>query len=283
MNQQNVPDTIYYPLKVILLVCFILPLIIWAGRLAGLTDQQELALVKAQEQKIGSFLKQEVGVAPVQSEKRALTPGIDVSHYQGKVRWDLMKQSGISFAYIKATGGDTYIDPMFEHNWRGAREAGIPRGAYHFFYPEDDATNQANHFYKTVGQLNEWDLPPVVDIEVSDHVDKSHIQEDLVVYLKIIKQKTGKQPVIYSDLGFIRDYLSDERFAEYPLWVADYSDKLQALPPEWHKDGWKIWQYTQTASVNGIDGHVDMSHFNGNQQALSVFIKHSNSKQGRDE
>ena len=36
--------------------------------------------------------------------------GIDVSHYQGNIDWDMIKDQGIQFAYIKATEGSTYTD-----------------------------------------------------------------------------------------------------------------------------------------------------------------------------
>ncbi len=68
--------------------------------------------------------------------------GIDVSQWQGKVRWDVVKQNGISFGYAKATGGITYTDPEFVNNWHGMREAGLPRGAYHFFYAHDAPQKQ---------------------------------------------------------------------------------------------------------------------------------------------
>ena len=42
--------------------------------------------------------------------------GIDVSHFQGNVDWKKMEEQGISFSYIKATEGSSYVDPMFESN-----------------------------------------------------------------------------------------------------------------------------------------------------------------------
>jgi len=47
--------------------------------------------------------------------------------------WKLVKNGGIGFSFAKATGGRTYMDPQFENNWNGMREAGLIRGAYHFF------------------------------------------------------------------------------------------------------------------------------------------------------
>jgi hypothetical protein len=59
--------------------------------------------------------------------------GIDVSHHQRDIKWDAVKDSGIGFAYIKATEGADFKDKKFQENWAHANAAGIARGAYHFF------------------------------------------------------------------------------------------------------------------------------------------------------
>ena len=64
-----------------------------------------------------------------------LLSGIDVSHHQGDVDWNAVGQAGIAFAFAKSTEGDTFQDPQFGTNCAGMKEAGIIRGAYHFFRP----------------------------------------------------------------------------------------------------------------------------------------------------
>lgn len=64
--------------------------------------------------------------------------GIDVSKYQHTIAWDEVKTMKVKniqhgFAFIKATEGSGYTDPQFKRNWRKAKEAGLIRGAYHFF------------------------------------------------------------------------------------------------------------------------------------------------------
>ena len=60
--------------------------------------------------------------------------GIDVSKYQGDIDWNSVYGSGVKFAWIKATEGGDRVDDKFEQNWTRAKEAGLPRGAYHFAY-----------------------------------------------------------------------------------------------------------------------------------------------------
>jgi lysozyme len=64
--------------------------------------------------------------------------GIDVSWYQGYISWPAVKNMTvrdvqIGFAFIKATEGLNKVDKHFKRNWMKAGEAGIARGAYHFF------------------------------------------------------------------------------------------------------------------------------------------------------
>ena len=69
------------------------------------------------------------------------------------------------FAFIKATEGGDRFDDRFREHWRGARAAGIPRGAYHFFRANVDAKKQANKFIDYVRSMSDTaELPPVLDL-----------------------------------------------------------------------------------------------------------------------
>lgn len=55
--------------------------------------------------------------------------GIDVSYHQEWIDWPKVSASGVRFAILKASEGETYTDPMFEENFRGAAETGIITGS----------------------------------------------------------------------------------------------------------------------------------------------------------
>src|SRR5262249_32662331 len=76
--------------------------------------------------------------------------GIDISHWQGTINWTGAKNSGLTFAFCKATEGTTYKDPSFAANWPAMKAVGLIRGAYHFGRPGSDAAAQAKFFVKTV-------------------------------------------------------------------------------------------------------------------------------------
>ena len=93
-----------------------------------------------------------------------LIEGIDVSSNQGKVDWSAAARAGKVFGFARATIGGHQADRQFAANWQGMKDAGIFRGAYHFFWPLTPWHDQAESFIKTVGALNPGDLPPVLDL-----------------------------------------------------------------------------------------------------------------------
>src|SRR6202020_1483385 len=46
--------------------------------------------------------------------------GIDVSKFQGDIDWNAVANSGVKFAWIKATEGAARADARFQANWEGA-------------------------------------------------------------------------------------------------------------------------------------------------------------------
>jgi lysozyme len=190
--------------------------------------------------------------------------GIDVSHYQGVVDWQQVAQAGMSFAFAKATEGITYVDPQLAANWAGIQAAGLVRGAYHFFEPNDDATLQAQHFLATV-QLAPGDLPPVLDVETTGGVSDAQLWSGVATWLEVVEQATGRQPILYTAPGFWSSHEPDLTLTRYPLWLADYATQ-PTLPDGW--TSWLFWQHSQSGSVAGVTGAVDLDLFSGTLQQL---------------
>ncbi|HMB92111.1 MAG TPA: GH25 family lysozyme [Rhodothermales bacterium] len=197
--------------------------------------------------------------AVIQSTDSVRYHGIDVSHHQGDVDWEAVKAAGITFVYIKATEGNDYLDPKFQDNWKAVKEAGLVRGAYHFFHPHDSAATQARYFISTV-QLEPGDLPPVLDIEVAEGVTPENIDKEIQVWLEMVHEAYGVQPVIYSGLHFIEENLHTG-FNTYPLWLADYTETTPPAPGDW--DSWTFWQQTNEEVIEGVAGTFDRSIHHG--------------------
>ncbi|HEX3553113.1 MAG TPA: GH25 family lysozyme [Thermoanaerobaculia bacterium] len=197
----------------------------------------------------------------------AQAQGIDVSQDQGTVDWSTVAQLGYVFAFIKATDGETYVDPDFAQNWTGAAAAGVLRGAYHFFRAEDSPQAQVDLFWKTVGGNGE--LPLVVDVEESMGVANATLISNLTQFLAALEQASGRTPMIYTDPNFWNG-LGTTAFGGYPLWVAEYGVAQPTLPAGWAN--WAFWQHSETGSIPGIQGAVDLNVFNGAFAALQQAV-----------
>jgi lysozyme len=195
--------------------------------------------------------------------------GIDVSHYQGTVDWQQVAQAGKAFAFAKATEGTTFVDPQFAANWSGIQAAGLVRGAYHFFEPNDDATQQAQLFLATV-QLAPGDLAPVLDVETTGGVSDSQLWSGVATWLGLVGEATGLPPILYTAPGFWDSNAPDLALTQYPLWLADYAVQ-PTLPNGW--TSWLFWQYTQSGSVAGVTGAVDLDVFSGTMLDLQELVQ----------
>lgn len=193
--------------------------------------------------------------------------GVDVSRYQRQVDWAVLKQEGnVQFAFIKATEGNNYQDPYFDYNWKAARQAGVLRGAYHFYKANKSAEWQAKHFIKTV-RLKRGDLPPVLDVEDVDDVDKELLIQELGVWLTTIEDYYGVRPIVYASLDLYRRHLQ-EAFPDHVVWIARYSRRQ---PPQ--KLAWHFWQYSDELRLPGVKGDIDGNVFAGNYWQLKALCK----------
>ncbi len=214
----------------------------------------------------------------VPSETKYSKPilGIDVSHFQGDVNWEEVKKAKIIFAYAKATQGETYTDPDFKRNWSDINQAGLHRGAYHFYMASDDAAKQANLFIKTVEAVDKGDMPPVLDLEQGGMPkpvsSKAEFQKGVLQWLKIVEEKLEIKPIIYTNTPFGNEYLNSPEFANYYLWLAQYEVKEPQVPQTWEKEGWLIWQRTERGKIEGAMGNVDHDIYNSDKLDFSSIL-----------
>ena len=192
--------------------------------------------------------------------------GIDISHYQGEVDWNLLEKTRqgrfpVEFIFMKATEGGDFADDKFVANFDSAKAHGFIRGAYHFYNPKTDPNKQADFFIRSV-KLEPGDLPPVLDIEKKSK-DVKKLQGDLKIWLRKIENHYGVKPIIYASYKFKTSYLNDSIFDTYPYWIAHYYvDSVK------YQGEWKFWQHTDVGTLPGIDEQVDLNVFNGSSVNL---------------
>ncbi len=192
------------------------------------------------------------------------TFGFDISHYQESrdIRWDSLSIGNrtipLKFVILRATMGNRSKDKNFDEFWQTAKKHDLIRGAYHFYRPDEDPVKQANNFLESV-KLEEGDLVPVLDIERNPvKFSKEELRENIKIWLKIVEEKYGEKPIIYTFYHYYKDNLRGE-FDEYPLWLANYNN----VPEPSEEDDWKMWQFTENGIVYGINTKVDLNVFNG--------------------
>ena len=195
--------------------------------------------------------------------------GIDVSHHQGSINWNMVATDpNVSYVYIKATESATYVDDEYQQNLLEARRKGIPVGTYHFFSPKVSGLVQFQNF-SSVYDFRQQDLFPVVDVEHRGRISIGRFHSQLKILLEEIEKTYGVRPIIYTGVNFYNKYLAG-KYMKYKFFIARYNTEE---PPEL-QDGASVilWQFTPKGAVNGIRGHVDRSCFLDNYSLQDILI-----------
>ncbi len=198
--------------------------------------------------------------------------GIDVSRHNGEIWWEKLSKSEIdsqklTFAFMKATEGMFFNDREFLDNWNSAKRYNMIRGAYHYFRPTYSSTFQAWNFMMNV-RLKKGDLPPVLDIEVEEGFGNMALVKKAKDWCDKIEQHYGVKPIIYTNISLYKKLIY-RNFDGYPIWIAQYKSKVPTLPDSTE---WDFWQYSDRATITGINERVDMNVFNGSMTDLKKLL-----------
>ncbi|GGE56991.1 lysozyme [Pullulanibacillus camelliae] len=214
----------------------------------------------------------------MQERSEKMLQGIDVSHWQGDIDWQKVKQAGKSFVFIKATEGPSFVDPMLKKHHNGAKSAGMKVGFYHFarFTSEKEAVQEAQHFLETTKGLSR-DLPYALDIETNNaSLSKSTLSKAALAFLNHIKQIHGKNAILlYTYTSFAKTHL-DASLKSIPLWIAHYGVKKPGNNGIWNT--WQYFQYSSNGTVPGIKGEVCLDTTASLQSSPSKGQKPASSK-----
>lgn len=190
--------------------------------------------------------------------------GIDVSQWQGDIDWASAK-SDIDFAIIRAGYGQNNIDPKWQRNADECTRLGIPFGVYWFSYAYnvDRAKREAQYCLEAVKPYK-LDYPIAFDFEY-DSV--SYAQKNGVTITKQLAsdiarafceeiRAAGYTPILYANPDYLSRYFDNDVASRYDIWLAQWPKRPNLdIPPE-NAD---IWQYSNSGSIKGINGRVDMN------------------------
>lgn len=193
--------------------------------------------------------------------------GIDVSEFQGEeIDWKQVRQSGIEFVFVRlgyrtyGESGDLVLDAMYDQNVRGALQEGLQVGVY-FFSQATTAAEAVEEAEFVLAHLKSYEIDgPVVfdteEIKWDTARTDGNTGQDFTNYCKVFCdtiQHAGYDTMIYANMKWMAFTLDLEELTEYNFWYADYHDVPQC-PYDF-----KIWQYSETGAVPGINSNVDLN------------------------
>ncbi len=202
---------------------------------------------------------------PYVDRERYPVAGIDISAHNGNIDFRAVARDGVQFVWIKATEGATFRDKKFSSNHQKAGEAGLKRGAYHFFRFDKDGVEQAINLLEAIGD-RKLEMGVAIDVETSSNpsdIDDELIKERIAEMVEYINLR-GLAPTLYCNKTDYYRYMADS-FPGNSLWICSFSSDPIAEP-------WTFWQYNHKGSIKGAKGAVDLNVFGGNFEEWSDFI-----------
>lgn len=192
--------------------------------------------------------------------------GIDVSVYQGEIDWAQVKHSGVEFVMIRLgyrgySTGAIVEDENFRTNLEGAAAAGLDVGVYFFSQAisVEEALEEAEFVLNALDGA-ELTMPVVYDWEYikeearTGNMDRRTLTDCSLAFLETI-EKAGYWPMLYFNTAQQRNLLYLQELNQYDFWLALYSDRMT------YPYKIKMWQYTCTGTVPGIEGNCDINIF----------------------
>ncbi|MER6977471.1 glycoside hydrolase family 25 protein [Streptomyces carpinensis] len=158
--------------------------------------------------------------------------GIDVSAYQSTT----YGTDGLSFVFIKATEGRSYVNPRLSAQTKHGRDAGLVVGFYHFLWP-GNITAQAEYFVshapERAGDVLAVDWETTGEGTHASNSDKDH-------FIRQVKElRPHNRVVLYTNRNFWLN-IDTTSYAGDGLWIADY---VAAGHPR-IKAKWRFHQYS---------------------------------------
>ncbi len=194
--------------------------------------------------------------------------GIDVSSWQKVIDWAQVKASGVEFAMIRLgyrgyEQGVLSMDKYAIANLDGAIAAGLDVGVYFFSQAltPQEAEEEAYYVvenlkpyqaYITMPVVYDWEHVSDADARSADMRDPDILTDCTLAFLQTV-EAADYRPMVYFNRTQSWKYLNLEELTDYEFWLAAYTQRMD-FPYKI-----KMWQYTNTGSVPGIEGDCDIN------------------------
>lgn len=187
--------------------------------------------------------------------------GLDVSHWQGNINFQKVKDAGVEFVYIRigrgnGIGKEFVMDSKFKQNIEGFNSVGIPVGLYFYTYAasKQDAIKEAKWIVENIKDYK-------VDLEIAFDWENWSFYRDfnlsfyeLTEVAKAFNKELAKhnyQGMLYSSKNYLENMWFD---VDFPVWLAHYTKQTS------YQGKYKVWQICDNGVVDGIpDNQVDIN------------------------
>lgn len=191
--------------------------------------------------------------------------GADISKYQNYIDFYKVKKAGIDFVMIRvgARGygsGQLVLDDFFVDNMKRAADAGLQIGVY--FSSQAITTDEATEEAELVLEaLEDYQITYPVAFQMSfvdndtariDSLSKSEKTEIAKTFLDAVAED-GYKTMLYGDKEWLIKEIDMSKLTAYDVWLSQFQD----VPDYPYR--FTMWQYTSSASIDGIAGYVNMN------------------------
>ena len=203
-----------------------------------------------------------------------LTKGIDVSRWNHQIDpvsgeylpldWKRIRSEGFDFVILKAGSTKSGIEPTFEMDYAGAREAGLHIGAYFYTY-----SLTVEGISKDADSLLLWldgkkfEYPIYLDLEDSSlsSLGKNHLSKMCETFLCKLQQN-GYYTGLYTNHTWLTTILDTARIVTlFDIWYARYPG---TSVPSWNEEKYGkqlgMWQYSESGTISGVSGSFDLNY-----------------------
>ena len=163
-------------------------------------------------------------------ENENLAFGIDLSRYNtsadGKIQVDFDQiaahEPKVAFIAMRTGISWGYQDPWFGAYFAEAGRIDRARLAYHVLFPGESAEAQMDNFFRILGEADLSRTPLVLDLELDHGYSPARITATTLEACRIIQERSGRTPVLYSRAGWVDQYLRVADLPPVDWWLAQY-------------------------------------------------------------
>ncbi|MFG3611214.1 glycoside hydrolase family 25 protein [Rummeliibacillus stabekisii] len=191
---------------------------------------------------------------------------VDISHHQGTINWSKFSKA-VDMVIIRTQDGSSVEDTMHTYNEQQAIKYKVPFGVYAFNRASSAAAAriEAKNFYQRANKNTKFYVIDVETFSSSGSIGGSgeSMRSVINAYVAQLRALTKKKIGLY-----IANHLYDDLHLDVTKFDFVWIPRYGVTPPSHPFD---MWQYTETGTVEGVSGKVDLNRLAG-KKTLAWYI-----------